>query len=112
LADEQLCERVFINLVQTPGNESAGDGRERILRLSTAESLERQPGVAVTVEDTGQACPEMREQIFNPFLRRKRRRRTGLAIVAKIVDDHHGWIHLNAIPDWKRAFACFPAARK
>jgi signal transduction histidine kinase len=41
----------------------------------------------------------MREQIFNPFFTSKPNGvGLGLAIVAKIVDDHHGTIRLTSGP--------------
>ncbi|MGC1911015.1 MAG: HAMP domain-containing sensor histidine kinase, partial [Candidatus Acidiferrales bacterium] len=51
----------------------------------------------VTVEDTGPGVPaELREQIFNPFFTSKKDGvGLGLAIVAKIVDDHRGTITLD-----------------
>ncbi|HXQ25866.1 MAG TPA: ATP-binding protein [Candidatus Acidoferrales bacterium] len=99
-ADEQLCERVFVNLIQNAyqSMEAAADGRERVLRLLIApESSNGREGVGVTVEDTGPGVPlDLREQIFNPFFTSKKEGvGLGLAIVAKIVDDHRGWIRLE-----------------
>ena len=53
-------------------------------------------GVTVDVEDSGSGVPEeVREQIFNPFFTTKKEGvGLGLAIVAKIVDDHRGSIRL------------------
>ena len=70
----------------------------RVLRLSVApETSGGRSGVGVTVEDTGPGVPpELREQIFNPFFTSKKDGvGLGLAIVAKIVDDHRGWIRLD-----------------
>jgi two-component system nitrogen regulation sensor histidine kinase GlnL len=51
----------------------------------------------VKLEDTGPGVPpDLREQIFNPFVTSKKEGvGLGLAIVAKIVDDHRGWIRLE-----------------
>jgi nitrogen-specific signal transduction histidine kinase len=99
-ADEQLCESVFANLIQNAyqSMEAAPDDGERILRLSIApESPNGREGVGVTVEDNGPGVPpEIREQIFNPFFTSKKDGvGLGLAIVAKIIDNHRGWIRLE-----------------
>ncbi len=101
LADEQLCESVFVNLIQNAfqAMESQANGRERVLRLGISpESSNGEPGVGITVEDTGPGVPpDAREQIFNPFYTSKKEGvGLGLAIVAKIVDDHRGSIRLES----------------
>ena len=99
--DAQLCEQVFINLI-TNGIQSmqAQDAAlEKILRLSIqSEVSSGESGVGVVVEDTGPGVPqELREQIFNPFFTSKKEGvGLGLAIVAKILDDHRGWIRLES----------------
>jgi nitrogen-specific signal transduction histidine kinase len=103
MVDEQLCGSVFVNLIhnayQAMEAAPAGqDARESLLRLSIApESSSGRAGVVVTVEDTGPGVPsELREQIFNPFYTSKKTGvGLGLAIVAKIVDGHRGWIKLE-----------------
>jgi signal transduction histidine kinase len=95
LADERFCESVFANLITNAYQAMDGKGT---LRLSAApESSNGSLGVAVTVEDTGPGVsPEMREQIFNPFITSKKDGvGLGLSIVAKIVDEHRGWIRLE-----------------
>ena len=95
LADERFCESVFANLITNAYQAMGGHGT---LRLSARpESSNGSRGVAVTVEDTGPGvAPEMREQIFNPFITSKRDGvGLGLSIVAKIVDEHRGWIRLE-----------------
>jgi nitrogen-specific signal transduction histidine kinase len=100
LADEQLCERVFVNLIlnayQAMANRADG---ERILRVVlTPESSNGKNGASITMEDTGPGVPpELREQIFNPFFTSKKDGvGLGLSIVAKIVDAHRGWIKLES----------------
>ncbi|HXA77221.1 MAG TPA: ATP-binding protein [Candidatus Acidoferrales bacterium] len=103
LVDEQLCESVFVNLIHNAyqamdAAPSDNHARERVLRLSIApETSTGRTGVVVTVEDTGPGVPaELREQIFNPFYTSKKDGvGLGLAIVAKIVDTHRGWIRLD-----------------
>jgi two-component system, NtrC family, sensor histidine kinase HydH len=103
LVDEQMCESIFVNLIQNAyqAMDAAGVARERILRLSIArETSSGRDGVGVTVSDTGPGVPaELREQIFNPFYTSKKDGvGLGLAIVAKIVDGHRGWIKLEDDP--------------
>jgi two-component system sensor histidine kinase HydH len=95
--DAQLCEQVFVNLIQNA--YQAMDGREGHLRLSIApEMSDGKAGVGVAVEDNGPGVPpESREQIFNPFFTSKKEGvGLGLSIVAKIVDDHRGWVRLES----------------
>jgi signal transduction histidine kinase len=112
-ADRQLCEQVFVNLITnafqamegqaassngTPDRTADGSLNE-VLRLSIAPEVSGgEPGVCVTVEDSGPGVPpEMREQIFNPFFTSKKDGvGLGLSIVAKIVDDHRGTIRLDS----------------
>jgi C4-dicarboxylate-specific signal transduction histidine kinase len=116
LADEHLCESVFVNLIQNAyqAMESVPDGREEILRVSIApESSNSRAGVGVVIEDTGPGvAPEAREQIFNPFFTSKKDGvGLGLSIVAKIVDDHRGAIRLEDSPGPGARFHVFlPAA--
>jgi two-component system, NtrC family, sensor histidine kinase HydH len=95
LADERFCESVFSNLITNAFQAMNGTG---IVRLSAApQSSNGSSGVVVTVEDTGPGVStEMREQIFNPFITSKKDGvGLGLSIVAKIVDEHRGWIRLD-----------------
>jgi nitrogen-specific signal transduction histidine kinase len=97
LADAQFCEQIFVNLILNA--YQAMQGQPGKLSVSIAhETSSGKPGVAVQFEDTGPGVPpELREQIFNPFFTSKKDGvGLGLAIVAKIVDDHRGWIRLEA----------------
>jgi C4-dicarboxylate-specific signal transduction histidine kinase len=96
-ADAQLCEQVFVNLILNAFQ--AMDGQPGKLCISiTNDDSGGKPGVAVQFEDTGPGVPpDLREQIFNPFFTSKKEGvGLGLAIVAKIVDDHRGWIRLES----------------
>jgi signal transduction histidine kinase len=108
-ADRQLCEQVFVNLItnafqamegQAASLNGTPDGvLNGMLRLSIAPEVSNgEPGVCVTVEDSGPGVPpELREQIFNPFFTSKKDGvGLGLSIVAKIVDDHRGTIRLDS----------------
>jgi signal transduction histidine kinase len=97
LLDSQLCEQVFVNLV-TNAFQAADGGGARVEIGIEPEQSNGKSGVGVTVEDNGPGvAPELREQIFNPFFTSKKDGvGLGLSIVAKIVDDHHGWIKLES----------------
>ena len=95
-ADSQLCEQIFVNLILNAFQ--AMDGQPGKLCISIAqETSAGNLGIAVQFEDTGPGVPpDLREQIFNPFFTSKKEGvGLGLAIVAKIVDDHRGWIRLE-----------------
>jgi signal transduction histidine kinase len=114
LADEQLCEQIFVNLIFN-GYE-AMEGTSGKLRVSTSgDSRDGQPGLRVEIEDSGPGVPpERREQIFNPFVTSKKTGvGLGLSIVAKIVDDHRGTIQLKSEAGHGARFQVFlPAARR
>ena len=114
-ADAQLCERIFVNLIQNAyqAMESA-DEKENVLRLYiTPEISNGRRGIGVVVADSGPGVPaELREQIFNPFVTSKTNGvGLGLALVAKFVDDHRGSIQLenNSAPG-ARFHVFLPAA--
>lgn len=97
LLDAQLCEQVFINLIVNA--YQAMEGTEGALQISIApETSGGKSGVEVLLEDSGPGVhPDLREQIFNPFFTSKKDGvGLGLSIVAKIVDDHRGWIKLES----------------
>jgi len=105
LADPQLCEQVFINLITNAfqamnGIQKANPASSNpILRIAIQpDTASVKPGVSVLVEDSGPGVPpELREQIFNPFFTSKKDGvGLGLAIVAKIIDDHRGSIRLES----------------
>ena len=105
--DENFCEQVFINLAQN-AYEAMTDGG--ILRVSIrGVEQDRVRGVEVQFSDTGPGVPEeLREQIFNPFVTSKKSGvGLGLAIVSKIVDDHHGALRLEASSGQGACFSVF-----
>jgi signal transduction histidine kinase len=98
-ADEQLCEQVFVNLILNA--YQAMNGQDGRLSISISRHMaDGRNGVSISFEDTGPGvAPELREQIFNPFFTSKKDGvGLGLSIVAKIVDDHRGWIRLDSDP--------------
>jgi len=106
--DAALCEQVFVNLLQN-GFEAMGD-EGGTLRLEVAEAQsEKRRGVEVRIQDTGPGIPpELREQIFNPFVTTKNSGvGLGLSIVSQIMDEHHGSIRLLEMPARGAGFGLF-----
>ncbi|MFZ0212022.1 MAG: ATP-binding protein [Candidatus Acidiferrales bacterium] len=129
LADEQLCEQVFINLILNAYEAmGAHDGQDNGVSGPTPDqpkgtlSVSIRPdskdglsGVSIEIQDTGPGVSgDLREQIFNPFVTSKKTGvGLGLSIVAKIVDDHGGAIQLISEPGQGACFRVFlPAAPK
>jgi signal transduction histidine kinase len=99
--DESLCEQAFVNIVQNAYDAmSASGGKLRVkIRKSRANGRDgaNLDGVEVRIEDTGPGIPpDLREQIFNPFVTTKKTGvGLGLSIVSKIIDGHHGTIRIE-----------------
>ena len=95
LLDEDSTEQVFINLAQNAFDAMPEGGA---LRISVMPNVhEGIAGVEVRIQDSGPGVPaNLREQIFNPFVTTKKNGvGLGLAIVSKIVDEHHGVLRLQ-----------------
>jgi C4-dicarboxylate-specific signal transduction histidine kinase len=100
-ADEQLCERVFVNLITNAYQAMQGQSAAQKLCVTISrETQEGRRGVGILFDDSGPGVPpELREQIFNPFFTSKKEGvGLGLSIVAKIIDDHRGFIRLENSP--------------
>ena len=100
--DESLCEQAFLNIVQNAYDAMSASGGPLRVQVRTAQVSARDggptDGVEVRIEDTGPGIPpELREQIFNPFVTTKKTGvGLGLSIVSKIIDGHHGSIRIEA----------------
>ena len=102
--DEGLCEQAFINIIQNAYDAMSdeGGGRLRVtVRRARQNTRERNSvdGVEARIADSGPGIPpELREQIFNPFVTTKKSGvGLGLSIVSKIVDGHHGSIRIEDV---------------
>src|SRR5499427_6006212 len=116
--DEGLCEQAFINIIQNAYDAmSANDGGMLRVTVKAARRSVRDrnnvDGVEVRIADTGPGIPpDLREQIFNPFVTTKKSGvGLGLSIVSKIVDGHHGSVRIedagNSGDGQKGPGACF-----
>src|SRR5438270_10180384 len=111
LLDENLCEQAFVNLVQNAYEAMGTEGGTLRVVVSAGSSNGRR-GVEISLHDTGPGVsPEMRDQIFNPFVTTKKTGvGLGLSIVSKIVDEHHGIVRLeNSIGNGACFVIFFPA---
>jgi len=117
--DEGLCEQAFVNIVQNAYDAMNVDGGGR-LRITVSRARRDtqnrggREGLEIRIADSGPGIPpELREQIFNPFVTTKRSGvGLGLSIVSKIIDGHHGSIRIEsssetADHEGKTAGACF-----
>jgi signal transduction histidine kinase len=110
--DESLCEQAFLNLVQNAyeamQDQDADHGGTLRVDVQPAVRNDRE-GVELRLADTGPGVPEeLREEIFNPFVTTKKTGvGLGLSIVSKIIDGHHGSIHVENAPEGGAVFTIF-----
>ncbi len=107
LGNRDQLVQVFLNLAKNAVEAAPTVGGEVILRtayrpgvrfaLAGRDSREHLP-LMVSVEDNGEGIPEdMRAHIFDPFVTSKPKGSgLGLALVAKIIDDHGGAIEVDS----------------
>ncbi len=108
--DESLCEQAFLNLVQNAYEAMQDEGHGGTLRVEVQPATQNdREGVELRLADTGPGVPEeLREEIFNPFVTTKKTGvGLGLSIVSKIVDGHHGSIHVENAPGGGAVFTIF-----
>lgn len=99
--DESLCEQAFVNIIQNAYDAMSPQGG--ILRVNVEQTrrdtrdTDGVEGVEIRIADSGPGiAPELREQIFNPFVTTKKSGvGLGLSIVSKIIDGHHGFIRVE-----------------
>jgi two-component system, NtrC family, sensor histidine kinase HydH len=116
--DESLCEQAFVNIIQNAYDAMSPKGGALRVNVEQARYDTRDAvgvaGVEIRIADSGPGiAPELREQIFNPFVTTKKTGvGLGLSIVSKIIDGHHGFIRVEnanqpAAEDGQGAGACF-----
>ena len=95
--DESLAEQAFVNIVQNAYDAMGNEGGR--LQVNVARAKDGREGIVVRISDSGPGiAPELREQIFNPFVTTKKTGvGLGLSIVSKIMDGHNGYIRVEAI---------------
>jgi len=109
LGNRDMLVQVFLNLVKNAAEAASEPGGEIVLatgyqhgvRLAVTGSESRQHlPLVVSVQDNGDGIPEaLRANLFDPFVTTKRGGKgLGLALVAKIVDDHGGLIEFDSLP--------------
>jgi len=115
--DESLCEQAFVNIVQNAYDAMGGSGGTLRVQVRKSRATNRDggslDGVEVRIEDTGPGIPpELREQIFNPFVTTKKAGvGLGLSIVSKIIDGHQGTIRIERADNAASDGATGPGAR-
>ncbi|MCC7272776.1 MAG: PAS domain-containing protein [Alphaproteobacteria bacterium] len=107
--NRDMLVQVFLNLVKNAAEAVPDQGGEIVLstayqhgvRLAVTGSDSRQHlPLVISVQDNGAGIPEaLREHLFDPFVTTKHGGKgLGLALVAKIVDDHGGLIEFDSLP--------------
>jgi two-component system, NtrC family, sensor histidine kinase HydH len=106
--DESLCEQAFLNLVQNAHEAMEQTGGTLRIKVRASERNDRE-GVEIQMADSGPGVPaQLQEEIFNPFVTTKKTGvGLGLSIVSKIVDGHHGSIHVENAPEGGAVFTLF-----
>ena len=100
----------LLNLVQNAYEAMQDGDHGGTLRVDVQPAVQNdREGVELRLTDTGPGVPEeLREEIFNPFVTTKKTGvGLGLSIVSKIVDGHHGSIHVENAAGGGAVFTIF-----
>lgn len=92
-ADPNQIEQVLLNLLKNALEATESQGKIRV------SSGTRDAQVWFAVQDTGKGMPEdVLEKIFHPFYTTKHKGTgLGLAVINKIITDHHGTITVDSV---------------
>jgi signal transduction histidine kinase len=100
-ADRQKLRQVFLNLLTNAG-DAMPQGGGLTLRTGPTTHDANKPGVLIEFVDTGVGIPaENLQRIMEPFFTTKEEGKgtgLGLAICRRVVQEHHGTIHINSAP--------------
>jgi len=108
LGDPDQLLQVFLNLIKNAAEAAGGQGGTITLRSYYEQSLRvrREGGggtslpLQVEIVDDGPGLPpEIAGEVFEPFVSgRDNGTGLGLALAAKIISDHDGWISVSSVP--------------
>ena len=104
MGDADQLVQATLNVARNGAQAVAGHGRillrTRITRQVTLMKKLHRLAVMVQIIDNGPGIPpEIAADIFEPFVSgRENGTGLGLALVAKIVSDHGGWIAADSVP--------------
>jgi two-component system nitrogen regulation sensor histidine kinase GlnL len=104
---DQLLQ-VVLNLLKNAAEASAGQkGTIRLhtyyepsLRVRGGDGVGRALPLQIEIIDDGPGLPpEIADEVFDPFVSgRENGTGLGLALAAKIISDHDGWISVSSVP--------------
>jgi len=106
-ADPDQLQQVFLNLLKNAAEAGQPGGTIRLrsfyepgLRVRRADGTRGAVPLHVEVMDDGPGLPpDLAQHIFDPFVSgRENGTGLGLALVAKIIADHDGWIAVESVP--------------
>jgi two-component system nitrogen regulation sensor histidine kinase GlnL len=109
LGNRDLLVQVFLNIVKNAAEAAPDSGGTIVLTTAYRHGLRlsgpagagrRHLPLVVSVADNGAGIPEdLRPHLFDPFVTTKRNGSgLGLALVAKVIDDHGGVIEFDSRP--------------
>jgi signal transduction histidine kinase len=94
LADAELLKIVFTNVFINSAQAMRGNGTIRVA-LTSADSM----GLFVVSDEGPGISPEIRSKLFTPFVTTKARGTgLGLSTVKRLIEAHHGDIHVECPP--------------
>jgi two-component system nitrogen regulation sensor histidine kinase GlnL len=108
LGDPDQLLQVVLNLIKNAAQAAGNAGGqitlhtfyEQSLRVRRAGGADKALPLHIEIIDDGPGLPpEISGQVFEPFVSgRENGTGLGLALAAKIISDHDGWISVNSVP--------------